>query len=118
MKKIILTLLIFISCIGIAKPPKKGTRLHSDGKLHIEKLLGKWYGTHYEIAKDRNNNYYFITYDSEKYVIRLYVNKNRLESRDKVHIFAYDTKFKTMVKLSTNGEIYDVITRQAPKGVN
>lgn len=115
MKKIILTLLIFMSFTTFAnKPLKPNARFTSDGKLHIEKLLGDWFGGIVSIQKDKNNNYYLITEYDERVVLRLYVNKNKLQTKNKSHIIGYDTYYKAPVVMDSSGKITWIWFKKAP----
>lgn len=117
MKKIILMLMIVISCLSFSVSQTK--KLATDKKLHWDKIEGKWFGGLFEFKKQKGNYFVIITdYDRNVFKLKV-VNGYILETPNKLR-FAYDTQCKSVASLAENSstKVDYCMSRNVIDGIN
>ncbi len=128
MKKIIFLLMMLFSTVVFTE------KLTTDGKNHIDKLVGNWSNSPDDIITiKRNGNQWILgsyvgdcegiprcnngmTWDSiQNYRNNIFVVKNYYQiasKKDKNLYFAYDTKYKRLVELDSQLNIIGIMNRK------
>ena len=117
MKKIIFLLMMLFSTVVFTE------KLTTDGKNHIDKLVGNWSNSPDDIITIKRNgnqwilgSYVGMTWDSiQNYRNNIFVVKNYYQiasKKDKNLYFAYDTKYKRLVELDSQLNIIGIMNRK------